>query len=445
MSELPAGIDPDIFEDLYISIDGLKLCQVLQRPTELWEMVQLVRVERAMVRGEIYRYEGLREAYRAAGIARTILQRLDGIREKQGSTIRSLRAFLAGLPTAPKDSELLELAIAFITISQKGREAVARWIADPAGQSADAAAKVKVIAGIVDTYQKALREWRPSPPPPSSPLDRENRPQLSPRFQRLEKPLEGPLLPAPQQSEAAAAPETPAPAAAPVPAPALPPVPAPAAASASAAAPAEPIAAPRAAGTPAPPAPSPEAPPAAAAPASPPSSSSETVSIILPRGVNPEILADVRRVDQCRQIFAETHQEIEVWEVFCLVMLDAEATRTAVERLLHLKRSGQQQAFADGALELFDKILKIRAQLGKFVRDLRAYLATLPVGSFGRETMEMALGFIVASGRGRERAQLWLSEPARFRAEAAGRLEDIISRTMNYQTALRMLYPETAR
>ncbi|MFN3484066.1 MAG: hypothetical protein ACK44W_01060 [Planctomycetota bacterium] len=129
MSELPAGIDPDIFEDLYISIDGLKLCQVLQRPTELWEMVQLVRVERAMVRGEIYRYEGLREAYRAAGIARTILQRLDGIREKQGSTIRSLRAFLAGLPTAPKDSELLELAIAFITISQKGREAVARWIA----------------------------------------------------------------------------------------------------------------------------------------------------------------------------------------------------------------------------------------------------------------------------------------------------------------------------
>lgn len=431
MSELPAGIDPDIFEDLYISIDGLKLCRVLQRPTELWEMVQLVRVERAMVRGEIYRYEGLREAYRAAGIARTILQRLEGIREKQGGTIRSLRTFLAGVPTAPKDPELLELAIAFITISQKGREAVARWIADPAGQAADAAAKVKVIAGIVETYQKALREWRPSPPPPSSPLDRENRPQLSPRFQRLDKPLEGPLLPSADGTPEAASP-APAPApeaapAAPAPPPAAPP-PAPVAAPAPAPSRAEVPAAPRA----------PE--PAAAA-----KSSSETVSLILPRGVNPEILNDVRRVDQCRQIFAETHQDIEVWEVFCLVMLDAEATRTAVERLLHLKRQGQQQAFVDGAVELFDKILKVRAQLGKFVRDLRAYLATLPVGSFGRETMEMALGFIVASGRGRERAQLWLSEPARYRAEAAGRLEDIISRTMNYQTALRMLYPEAAR
>ncbi|HXG61409.1 MAG TPA: hypothetical protein VNO22_08545 [Planctomycetota bacterium] len=432
MSELPAGIDPDIFEDLYISIDGLKLCRILQRPTELWEMVQLVRVERAMVRGEIYRYEGLREAYRAAGIARTILQRLDGIREKQGGMIRSLRTFLAGLPTAPRDSELLELAIAFITISQKGREAVARWIADPAGQAADATAKVKVIAGIVETYQKALREWRPSPPPPSSPLDRENRPQLSPRFQRLEKPLEGPLLPSADGAPAAVE-------SAPVPAAAPPaPPPAPAAAPAPVPAPAAPAPAPNRVEAPVSPPPAPE-------PAAAPASSSETVSIILPRGVNPEILNDVRRVDQCRQIFAETHQEIEVWEVFCLVMLDAEATRNAVERLLHLKRKGEQQAFVDGALELFEKLLKIRAQLGKFVRELRAYLATLPVGSFGRETMEMALGFIVASGRGRERAQLWLSEPARYRAEAAGRLEDIISRTMNYQTALRMLYPEAAR
>jgi hypothetical protein len=426
MSELPAGIDPDIFEDLYISIDGLKLCQVLQRPTELWEMVQLVRVERAMVRGEVYRYEGLREAYRAAGIARTILQRLEGIREKQGGTIRSLRTFLAGVPTAPKDSELLELAIAFITISQKGREAVARWIADPAGQAADAAAKVKVIAGIVETYQKALREWRPSPPPPSSPLDRENRPQLSPRFQRLDKPLEGPLLPSADEAPATASPASvPAPVAAPA-APAPPPAPA-----------AAPAPAPSQAEVPA----TPRAPQPAAAE----KSSSETVSLILPRGVNPEILNDVRRVDQCRQIFAETHQEIEVWEVFCLVMLDAEATRTAVERLLHLKAKGDREAFVDGALELFEKLLKIRAELGKFVRELRAYLATLPVGSFGRETMEMALGFIVASGRGRERAQLWLSEPARYRAEAAGRLEDIISRTMSYQTALRMLYPEAAR
>jgi hypothetical protein len=155
--------------------------------------------------------------------------------------------------------------------------------------------------------------------------------------------------------------------------------------------------------------------------------------------VNPEILEDVRRVEQCRQIFKETHQEIEVWEVFCLVMLDPDGTRILVEQTLGMKQKGNAQGFMDGALQLFDRLLKLRAQYTKFVRDLRGYLSTLQIGSFGKETTEMALGFIVASARGRERAQMWIQEPSRYKSEAAGRLEDVVSRTMNYQTALRMI------
>ena len=94
MSDLPQGVDAEIFEDLSISIAGLSLCNVLQRPTDLWEMVQLIRSERAMVRGEIYRWDGLGDAYRAVGIARTIVQKLDHIRERSGDSIRSLRTFL---------------------------------------------------------------------------------------------------------------------------------------------------------------------------------------------------------------------------------------------------------------------------------------------------------------------------------------------------------------
>jgi hypothetical protein len=155
--------------------------------------------------------------------------------------------------------------------------------------------------------------------------------------------------------------------------------------------------------------------------------------------VNPEILEDVRRVEQCRKIFEETHQEIEVWEVFCLVMLDPDGTRTLMEQTLHLKETGDAAGYMDGALKLFDRLLKIRAQHGKLVRDLRSFLVTLQIGTFGKETMEMALGFIVASGRGRDRALLWIAEPSRYKSEAAGRLEDVVSRTMNYQTALRMI------
>jgi len=409
MSELPEGIDPEIFEDLHTALAGLSLCHVINRPAELWELLQLVKSDRAMVRGEIYRYDGLREAYRAAGIARTIVQKLDGIRERTGTIIKGLRDFLKDVPGVPGASDTVEFLIAFITISPKGRDAVARWIADPGGQKGEASTKVKAISNIVEAYQRTLREFRPAPPPPSSPLDKESRPQLQPRFQSRETPLEGPLIPT-----GATAPAKPAAAPAPKPAP-KPEAPAPDPAPVPVIESVRPL------------------PPAVAvAPPSP-------VSLILPRGVNPEVLEDVRRVDHCRKIFEETHQEIEVWEVFCLVMLDGEGTKTLLEQTLQHKEKADARAFMDGAMALFDRLVKLRAQHGKFVRELRGYLGQLPVGSFGKETMEMALGFIVASGRGRDRAQLWLQEPNRYKQEAAGRLEDVISRTMNYQTALRMV------
>src|SRR6185436_17157745 len=418
MSELPEGIDPEIFEELYTSLAGLSLCYVINRPSELWEILQLVKSDRAMVRGEIYRYDGLREAYRAAGIARTIIQKLDHIKDRTGSVIKGLRKFLIDVPGAPTEPDTVEFLIAFITISPKGRDAVAKWVADPAGQKVEAATKIKAITNIVEGYQRTLREFKPAPPPPSSPLDKESRPQLQPRFQQREAPLQGRLIPTGSPVLTPVDPlKTPS---GPVPAVKVEPKPAPVAAVATAA------------DVPTVESIRPLPPPVAVAPPSP-------VSLILPRGVNPEVLEDVRRVDHCRKIFEETHQEIEVWEVFCLVMLDGEGTRTLLEQTLASKEKADARGFMDGAMALFDRLVKLRAAHGKFVRELRGYLAQLPVGSFGKETMEMALGFIVASGRGRDRAQLWLQEPNRYKQEAAGRLEDVISRTMNYQTALRMV------
>ncbi len=407
MSELPEGTDPEIFEDLHTSLAGMSLCHVIHRPSELWEILQLVKSDRAMVRGEIYRYEGLRDSYRAAGIARTIVSKLETIKERNGGTLKALRSFLAQVPGVPPDPESIEFLIAFITMSPKGRDAVSKWVADPAGQRAEAGTKIKAISAIVELYQRALREYKPAPPPPSSPLDKESRPQLQPRFQLREPALTGPLIPA---GIPEAPPKEPVVAVvAPKPVDSKP----------------EPVRTATEAVRQAPP-------PVNVAQPSP-------VSLILPRGVNPEVLEDVRRVDQCRKIFEETHQDIEVWEVFCLVMLDGEGTKGILEQTLQAKEKANASAFMDGAMGLFDRLIKLRAQHGKFVRELRGYLGQLPVGSFGKETMEMALGFIVASGRGRDRAQLWLAEPNRYKQEAAGRLEDVISRTMNYQTALRMV------
>jgi hypothetical protein len=405
MDEFPQGIDTEVFDDLHMSLAAIGLSHVLERPAELWEMIQLVKTDRAMVRGEVYRYDGLREAYRAVGIARTIIQKLNDIRDRTGPVIEGLRKLLSQMTGTLEDPETREFVIAFIAVSPKGRDAVAHWIADPVGKMGEASRKVTAIGTIVEGYQKALRAWKTVPPPPSSPLDKENRPQLTPRFQKIEPPLEGPLIP---------------------PAPVLPPVvvslpdPSP-----------KPVDVdlPTAVFTL-----DPEVPEVAVAPLSP-------VSLILPRGVNPEVLEEIQRVDRCQMIFRKIHRQVEVWEIFCLVMLDSERIRPLVEQTLLHKKRGDAPAFTEGALKLFDLILKIRTQHGEFVRDLCAFLDQIPVGSFGKETVDMALGFIVASGRGRDRAKLWLSDPKRYSQEAAGRFEDVVSRTMNYQTALRSITP----
>lgn len=156
----------------------------------------------------------------------------------------------------------------------------------------------------------------------------------------------------------------------------------------------------------------------------------------LPPGVDPEILADVMRVEQCRKIFESTHQQIEVWEVFSLVMLDGDATRQTLEQLLKLHAANEQGEFIEGAMDLFQNLLKVRAKYGKFVRDVRRFVAQLPVGRFGKEHIEMGLGFLVVSARGREAAARWLNEPKRYEAEAANRWEALISTTMRYLTVL---------
>lgn len=411
MSELPAGVDPDLFEDFHFGVAGVELSHVLERPAELWEMMRLLRNERPMVRGEIYRRGGLGESYRAGGIARTIVKKLDEIRKREGEAVSGFRRLLSRISGVPKDADTVEMALALVLLSAKGREAAAKWVASPDASLEEASTKVKAVLKMVEGYQSALRKWYPVPPPPSSPLDKENRPQMQPRFQEYKEPRAGSIIPTGPAAAGDAAV-----AVAPAPPPASSPAPA------KAGKPESPL------------------PPAhmEAGPAKEPAEAPSQVTLILPRGVDPEILEDIRRVNQVRDIFRTTHQEIEVWEVFCLVMLDSIATRETLKWLDHLRKQGDTGGFNEGALQLFDRLLKLRAQYAKFVRDLRGFFATLPVGTFGKDTMEMALGFVVASSRGRDRAKLWIKEPDRYRVEAAGRLEDIISRSMNYQTALRM-------
>jgi hypothetical protein len=153
-------------------------------------------------------------------------------------------------------------------------------------------------------------------------------------------------------------------------------------------------------------------------------------------GIDLERLLDLRRVEQLRALFEDTAQKFEEWEVLTLIAEEGYETRKTVESLLRLKNQGNAQDFTTGAVVLFEKVLKIRAQYGTFVRKLRAYLDNLEVPPPSRVVLEIALGFILQASRGRLRAEKWVEEPDLHRKGAGEYMKMAYAIAKKYQDAL---------
>ena len=402
---LPAGVDPEVFEDLKCVAQISTFLDAVGEPIEFWEGLCFVNAQRQLARQQISQLTMMGDKSRAQ-IARPVIDKIRIVRQQFGPIVRDLRKFLERLSGLPIEPDRREMMIGFIVASARGQESVRSWLAAPDTQMGKAVEKLAVIVTIADAYREALKPWSPPPARHTLPgLPAPATPAAPPTVAAPPRPVEKrpPPPPPPPATEEAVFEEIEF-----IEAPAKPPPP--------------------------PPRPKTEIPrpkPRTEAPA----------PVSLPPGVDPDILEDVRRVEQCRAIFEETHQQIEVWEVFLLVMLDRDATKAKVEKILILKKNGEKQPFTESALQLFDDLLKMRAQYGRLVRPLRDFLSTLQVGTFGKDVTEMAMGFIMASSRGRERATQWMENPKFYKQEASGRYEDLISRTMKYQTALRMTSP----
>ena len=154
------------------------------------------------------------------------------------------------------------------------------------------------------------------------------------------------------------------------------------------------------------------------------------------QGIDLERLLDLRRVEQLRALFEGTAQKFEEWEVLTLIAEDGYETRKTMELVLRLKKQGNAEAFTTGAMELFEKILRIRAQYGTFVKRLRAYLGELEVQPPGREILEIAMGFILQASKGRQRAEKWVDEPEPHRRAAAEYMKMAYAIAQKYKAAL---------
>ena len=120
-----------------------------------------------------------------------------------------------------------------------------------------------------------------------------------------------------------------------------------------------------------------------------------------------------------------------MWEAFSLAVRDRRSARQAVERL-----RAPDDLNAE-VIRLYEGLVEVRSKGATRAKELRRYVAGLPIGKYAQDTMELAFAFILASAEGCRRAEQWMEAPDQFRREAAIRVEGVIGRAQKYLHSLR--------
>lgn len=136
----------------------------------------------------------------------------------------------------------------------------------------------------------------------------------------------------------------------------------------------------------------------------------------LPRGVDADLLQDLRRAESYLAALASVRPKVELWEAFSLAV---------------------RPGLPDRQRDLCEALVDVRARQTLLARTLRRYVACLPIGHYSPDTMELAFAFILTSPEGCRRVGQWMEAPEQFRREAAIRVEGVIGRAQKYLQALR--------
>lgn len=159
-------------------------------------------------------------------------------------------------------------------------------------------------------------------------------------------------------------------------------------------------------------------------------------SLDTPDRVDADVLEDLREAERLREFADAAQPPLESWEVLSLALSDRSGVKRAADRLQSNMVGEPASDLNDDLIRFFERLLEIRTAHGDLARGLREYVRSLPLGSFSPSTLDLALGFVMASPEGRNRARAWLDLPDRYRREAAIRLEGVIGKAQHYQRAL---------
>ena len=146
---------------------------------------------------------------------------------------------------------------------------------------------------------------------------------------------------------------------------------------------------------------------------------------VLPSGIDRAVLEELRSATRTYDYLRKFGEPIEFWEAVRL----ARARRSAPDP------SKPAPKGSDGGLA--DELQVIRRQLSPMVRDLRRFLTKVPDLPRAGESLEVALGFLLASSKEHQAVAKWLAESDKHLAKAASKLRSLAEISAPYLEALR--------
>lgn len=147
----------------------------------------------------------------------------------------------------------------------------------------------------------------------------------------------------------------------------------------------------------------------------------------LPPGVDAAVYAELQQATRTYDYLNRFGDPIEFWEAVRLARSRRGVSETG---------EGTEQAIVADA-GLAEELQVIRRQLSPMVRDLRRFLTRVPDLPPAGESLEFALGFLLASSREHQAVAKWLAESDSHLGKAAGKLRGLAAIAAPYIEFLR--------
>jgi hypothetical protein len=149
--------------------------------------------------------------------------------------------------------------------------------------------------------------------------------------------------------------------------------------------------------------------------------------------VDPQVVDDLRIVEQACQTLGACGARAEFWEAFTLLKTGRELFQVETDRLAAARLSGAE---AKINAALIEKLGQIKIQLSPLARQLREFLGKSPAGILDGMKQDLALVFLMGSAKARQSVSRWVTDPSGSAGESTLRLK-ILSRLVDsYRRAL---------